>query len=60
MTNLDLKIDEAYRQGGTNFLRELNVASLEEARTKLRDLRLKEFQAQYRPEEGRRIRQPAV
>jgi hypothetical protein len=47
MTNLDLKIDEAYRQGGTNFLRELNVASLEEARKKLRDLRLKEFQAQF-------------
>jgi len=47
VTNLDLKIDEAYRQGGTNFLRELNVASLEEARTKLRDLRLKELQAQF-------------
>ncbi len=46
MTNLDLQIDEAYRQGGTNFLRELNVASVEEARTKLRDLRLKELQAQ--------------
>ena len=26
MTNLDLQIDEAYRQGGTNFLREVEGA----------------------------------
>jgi len=47
MTNLDLQIDEAYHQGGTNFLRELRVASLEEARAKVKDGRLKEFEAQY-------------
>ncbi len=52
MTNLDLQIDEAYRQGGSNFLRELNVASLEAARTKLRDLRLKELQAQLARKKG--------
>jgi peptidyl-prolyl cis-trans isomerase D len=46
MTNLDLQIDEAYRQGTTNFLREVKAASLEEAKTKIRDLRLKEFEAQ--------------
>ena len=46
LTNLDMQIDEAYRQGGTNFLREVKAASLEDAHAKLRDARLKEFQAQ--------------
>jgi hypothetical protein len=46
ITNLDLQIDEAYRQGSTNFLRELKSASLEEARGKIRDLKLREFEAQ--------------
>jgi peptidyl-prolyl cis-trans isomerase D len=45
MTNLDLQIDEAYRKDGTNFLRELKVASLEQARAKVHDLRLKELEA---------------
>jgi len=45
MTNLDLQIDEAYRQSPTNFLRELKVASLDQARVKIRDARLREFEA---------------
>ena len=46
MTNLDLQIDEAYRQGGTNFLREAKAQSLEEAKVKIRDARRKELQLQ--------------
>jgi hypothetical protein len=46
MTNLDEKIDEAYRQRGTNFLREVKAFSLEDARAKVREAKLKEFQAQ--------------
>ena len=46
MTNLDLQIDEAYRQGGTNFLREVEAQSLEEAKVKIRDARRKEFELQ--------------
>jgi hypothetical protein len=46
MTNLDLQIDEGYRRDGTNFLRELKSASLEEARAKIHDLKLREFEAQ--------------
>ena len=46
MTNLDLQIDEAYRQGGTNFLREARAQSLEDAKVKIRDARRKEFQLQ--------------
>lgn len=36
MTNLDLQIENAYRQGGSNFLREIDVKSLDEAKSKLR------------------------
>jgi hypothetical protein len=46
MTNLDIQVDEAYRQGGTNFLREMKAVSLEDARAKVHDLKLKEIQAQ--------------
>jgi peptidyl-prolyl cis-trans isomerase D len=46
MTNIDLQIDEAYRQNSTNFLRELKSASLDEARVKIHDLKLREFEAQ--------------
>ena len=46
MTNLDLQIDEAYRQGGTNFLREAKAQSLEDARVKLRDAERKRLEAQ--------------
>ncbi len=46
MTNLDLQIEEAYRQGGTNFLREVKAQSLEEAKAKVREARRKEFEAQ--------------
>jgi len=46
MTNLDLQIDQAYQQGGTNFLREANAKSLDEAKEKIREARRKEFQLQ--------------
>ena len=46
MTNLDLQIEEAYRQGGTNFLHEVKAQSLEEAKVKVREARRKEFQMQ--------------
>jgi len=46
MTNLDLQIEEAYRQNGTNFLREVKAQSLAEAKAKVRDARLKDFELQ--------------
>jgi hypothetical protein len=46
MTNLDNQINEAFNQGGTNFLREVKAQSLEEARQKIRDARRKDFQLQ--------------
>ncbi len=46
MTNLDLQIAEAYRQGGTNFLREVKAQTLEEAKVKLRDSERKRLEAQ--------------
>jgi hypothetical protein len=46
MTNMDLQIDQAYRQGGTNFLREVRAATLEEARVKIRDAERKKIEAQ--------------
>ena len=46
MTNLDLQIEEAYRQGGTNFLREVKAQSLEEAKVKVREARRKEIELQ--------------
>ena len=60
MTNLDLQIDEAYRQGGTNFLREVKAQSLEEAKVKIRDAEAKEIRGAERPEEGRGVCHPAV
>jgi len=46
LTNLDSQIDQAFQQGGTNFLHEVRAKSLEEARVKIRDARLKDFQLQ--------------
>jgi len=46
ITNLDLQIDEMYRQNGTNFLREAKAQSLEEARRNIRDDTLKKFELQ--------------
>jgi hypothetical protein len=46
MTNLDLQIEEAYRQGGTNFLREVKALTLEDAKVKVREARRKEFEMQ--------------
>ena len=60
MTNLDSQIDEAYRQGGTNFLRELKVATVEQAHTKVRELRLKELQAQSARKQAIEFANPLV
>jgi hypothetical protein len=46
MTNLDGQIDEAYRQGGTNFLHEVKAQSLEDAKVKVREARRKELEMQ--------------
>jgi hypothetical protein len=46
MTNLDQQIDEAYRQGGTNFLREAKAQSLEDAKVKVRDAERRKIEAQ--------------
>jgi hypothetical protein len=45
MTNLDLQIERAYREGGTNFLRDLDAQSLEEAKQKFRDAQRRQFEA---------------
>ncbi|MGO8928542.1 MAG: SurA N-terminal domain-containing protein [Limisphaerales bacterium] len=46
MTNLDLQIEETYRREGTNFLRQVKVQSLAEAKVKLRDDERKRIEAQ--------------
>jgi len=46
MTNMDAQIDDMYRQGGTNFLREWKAASLEEARRSIREDTRKKFEMQ--------------
>jgi hypothetical protein len=46
MTNLDLQIEEAYRRGGTNFLRQAKAESLAEAKVKLRDDERRTFELQ--------------
>ena len=46
MTNMDQEIDTAYRQHGTNLLKELKVQSLEEAKLKVRENQIKAFEAQ--------------
>ncbi|HOX57566.1 MAG TPA: peptidylprolyl isomerase [Candidatus Paceibacterota bacterium] len=46
MTNLDLQIEAAYRDGGTNFLREVEAQSLDEAKRKIRDANRKQAEAQ--------------
>jgi hypothetical protein len=46
MTNMDQQIDEAYRQGGTNFLREVKAQSVEEAKVKVRDAERRKVEAQ--------------
>jgi hypothetical protein len=46
MTNLDQQIDEAYRQRGTNFLREAKAQSVEEAKVKVRDAERTRIEAQ--------------
>ena len=46
MTNLDLQIDEMYKQGGTNFLREWKAQTPEEARRNIRVATLRKLQMQ--------------
>jgi hypothetical protein len=46
MTNLDLQIDELYKQGGTNFLREWKAQTPEEARRNIRVDTLRKLQMQ--------------
>jgi parvulin-like peptidyl-prolyl isomerase len=46
MTNLDLQIEEAYRENPTNLLSQFKAASLEEAKVKIREARLKDFESQ--------------
>lgn len=46
MTNLDLQIDEAYRQNGTNLLRELKAATLEDAKIRVREAKRREIELQ--------------
>jgi hypothetical protein len=46
MTNLNLQIEEAYRQGGTNFLRDVKAQSVDEAKVKVREARRRELEAQ--------------
>jgi hypothetical protein len=46
MTNLDTQIEEAFKQGGTNFLRDVKAQSLPEAKVKVREARLKEIETQ--------------
>ena len=46
MTNLDLQIEEAYKNGTTNFLREVKAQSQAEAKVKLREARGKEIELQ--------------
>ena len=46
MTNMDQQIDEAYRQGGTNFLHEVKAQSIEEAKVKIRDAERRKIEAQ--------------
>ena len=46
MTNMDQQIDEAYRQGGTNFLHEVKAQSVGGAKLKIRDAELKKVEAQ--------------
>jgi hypothetical protein len=53
MTNLDQKIEEAYNQNTTNFLRELKVATLDEAKVKIRDQQRKEYEIKKSAEKAR-------
>ena len=46
MTNLDFQIDEMYKQGGTNFLREWKAQTPEEARRNIRVDTLRKLQMQ--------------
>jgi hypothetical protein len=45
-TNLDLKIDEAYKMNPTNFLRETKAQTLEEARRNLHEDSMKQIELQ--------------
>ena len=46
MTNMESQVEEAFRQGGTNFLREVGATTLEDAKKKIHEARLKQAQLQ--------------
>jgi hypothetical protein len=45
MTNLDTQIEAAWRQGGTNFLRQVDAQTIDEAKTKLRSMERRRIEA---------------
>src|SRR5262249_4867784 len=46
LTNLDLQIEQAYRENPSNLLAEVKAVSLEDAKVKIRERQLSNFQAQ--------------
>ena len=46
ITNMDTQVEEMFRRGGTNFLREVKANSLEEARKNIREDTLKKIELQ--------------
>jgi hypothetical protein len=46
MTNLDANVEQAYRENPTNLLQELKAVSLEDAKIKVRERQLKNFETQ--------------
>lgn len=58
MTNMDLQIEEAYRQGSTNFLREVGASSLAEAKQKVREARLKQEQFKLATQDAKNFADP--
>jgi peptidyl-prolyl cis-trans isomerase D len=58
MTNLDQQIEGAYRQGGSNFLRELAVKSLDEAKAKVRTAEQRRIEARLAITKAREFADP--
>jgi len=46
LTNLDEQIDLAYQKDSSNFLKQVNAPTLDKARQKIHDARLKDFEVQ--------------
>jgi hypothetical protein len=58
MTNLDLQIEEKYREGGTNFLRELKATSLADAKVKAHDVYRKEIELHFAQKQAAEFARP--